>query len=283
VVDKHQKAGRQLESIEHVQQVVEGLGSVQNVQLLALLRSRFVLFVEGDDKRILKAVAEKLGMHGVFDTPTLSVVPLEGEGNWGRLKDLNWIWKNTIGEEIRSFVLLDRDYETDTKIRSVTRTLRGAGVGVHVWAKKELENYLLVPYAILAAIVSGNTKRGRAEPSLKGHDIMTKLMEFADAYRDFVSGQLLGRILAERRTPREDPATTSTRFLQEFARRWRFPTFRLARVPGKEIISDLSRWSQSAFGVSLSREKILRHMRREDIQPELAQTIKRIVDRAQSN
>jgi len=282
LVDKRERTGRHLESIEHVQRVVEGLGSVQNMQLLSLLRSRFALFVEGNDRRFLRALGEKVGFHGVFDSPSLSVLPLEGEGNWGRLKDLTWIWRNIMGEPIRSFVLLDRDYETDTSIESRTRTLRGAGVGVHVWKRKELENYLLVPNAILTTIVSEARRRGGSQPSLQVEEIEDKLQEIADTYRDYVSGQLLGRLWAERRATREDAASTATNFLQDFQEKWESPGFRIARVPGKDVLSDLSRWSQATYRISLSADRLIRNMRAEEVDPEIARTISRIIERAQS-
>lgn len=281
-VDKRQKAANRLESAENIQRVIEGLGSVQNVQLLSLLRSRFALFVEGNDRRILRVLAEKLGHPGVFDGPFFSVVPLEGEGNWRRLKDLNWIWKNIVGEPIRSFVLLDRDYETDASIRMLTRTLRSSGVGVHVWLKKELENYLLIPRVIHSAITSGSRKRDRPQTEPTIADVEAKLAEVVGSHRDYVGGQLLGRLVAEKRAKKEDPSTTSTNFFREFARRWTALDYRVARAPGKEVLSELSRWAQSSFRVSLSADKLARHMRQEDIDLELSRTIRSIVERAQA-
>lgn len=282
LVDKWERTGKHLESIEHVQRVVESLGSVQNVQLLSLIRSRFALFVEGDDRRFLRALAEKAGFHGIFDSASLSVLPLEGEGNWRRLRDLTWIWRNIVGEPIRSFVLLDRDYETDASVESLTRTLRGAGVGVHVWKRKELENYFLVPNVIRTAIIAEARRRGGNQPSLELAEVENRLLEITDTYRDYVSGQLLGRLWAERRATREDAAATATSFLRDFQAKWESPDFRIARVPGKDVLSDLSRWSQATFRVSLSADRLIRNMQPQEVDPEITGTLARIVDRAQS-
>jgi energy-coupling factor transporter ATP-binding protein EcfA2 len=136
LIDKRHSKGRRLESIRQVQQVVEGLGSVQNVALLSLLRSRFVLFIVGGERRMLSGLARAAGFEGPFPDPRhVSIVELDGEANWRRLKDFNWVLTNTIGEKVRAYVLLDRDYRTDAQVDDLCTTLRNASVGVHVKAR----------------------------------------------------------------------------------------------------------------------------------------------------
>ncbi len=281
VVDKRMSSAKRLESIKQVQQVVEGLGSVQNVNLLGILRSKFVLFLEGGDRRILAGFARALGLGSFPDPRLISVVELEGEANWRRLKDFNWVLTNTIGERVRAYVLLDRDYRTEAQVQDLVTTLRRAGVGIHVWQRKEIENYTLSAPAIRRCLDEEMGEREFPMVLPPREDIERLLSEMAERHRQYVRSQLLGQIIEERRHSREHPSTTVSAFDAEFDRSWANPEYRLARAAGKDLLSDVASWSQSTFGASLSIASILRHMAKEDVPSEVAITLREVVRRSE--
>lgn len=284
LIDKRQTKGRRLESIRQVQQVVEGLGSLQNVALLSLLRSRFVLFIEGGERRILSGLARAAGFEGPFPNPrTVSIVELEGEANWRRLKDFNWILTNTIGERVSAYVLLDRDYRTSAQVEALCRTLRRAGVGVHVWKMKEIENYLLSPPAIRRSLEREMRKRAFPRPLPEIPETEAILFEAAGRYKEHVRSKLLGQVIEEKRHTPEDPSTTISDFNKAFDENWSSHEYRLATAPGKDVLSDLASWSQSTFAISLSKDGILRCLSRHDIGREVVVTLRNIAERSSKN
>ena len=51
-------------------------------------------------------------------------------------------------DSVKMFVILDRDYRSDEECKDVVRRLAEIHVTAHIWSKKELENYLLLPNVI---------------------------------------------------------------------------------------------------------------------------------------
>src|SRR5205807_6503747 len=63
LVDKRRQSAQRVGSAEGVQSALRSLGSIQNLTLTQLARSRRVLFVEGEDFKLLRAFARRLGLH----------------------------------------------------------------------------------------------------------------------------------------------------------------------------------------------------------------------------
>lgn len=58
-------------------------------------------------------------------------------------------------------VVLDRDYRSDVELAEVKADLVKAGFKVHIHRRKEIENYLLDPGALQAALVTRLRERAR--------------------------------------------------------------------------------------------------------------------------
>jgi hypothetical protein len=135
------------------------LGSGYELGVGRALRSSSVLFVEGDDAPVLAHLARRLGRSVVASSDTYATVPLGGfSRNW--LASAFTETMVALGSAVKTFVILDGDLRSQEAIDFETRELRRAGARVHVWSRRELENYLLVASAI--AKVAG-IPRGDAE------------------------------------------------------------------------------------------------------------------------
>ena len=97
---------------------------------------------------IREKAASLKGLAGFAD---VSVLPLGGFANW---RDASAIAKGLrqLGAELKIGVVLDRDYRCAEEIRTVELALAKSVHLVHVFSKKELENYLLVPAALDPAL-----------------------------------------------------------------------------------------------------------------------------------
>lgn len=131
------------DSLSHV---LEDIGSRNSDVLL----SDAVLFVEGPgDQRVLQSWSETLGMG--LEEHNITVVPLGG-GEYGertaraRSEVLEQISQKA---PVPHLFILDRDERDED---SITRLQGSLGDKIHVLERRELENYLLMPRALLAAL-----------------------------------------------------------------------------------------------------------------------------------
>lgn len=123
------------------------LGSGYELGVGRALRSSRVLFVEGDDGPILAHLARRLGVSAVASSDNYATVPLGGfSRNW--LAGAFTETMDALGTGVATYVILDGDLRCQDAVELVTNELRKAGAKVHVWNRRELENYLLAPSAI---------------------------------------------------------------------------------------------------------------------------------------
>lgn len=277
VVDKTRYSDRRLQSVRSLQNVLTKLGTVQNAHLLRAFRAHLTLLVEGQDKRLLSILFGKLGYGAIFDSQGLSVLPIGGISNIHRLGDIKWISETLVGERILTFAILDRDYSDDEEVQQLQTALHSRGIQSHIWERKEIENYALDPVAIEVTIRDGLKATRLASEVLSKNLVEQRLMESSDSCKPDVEAQLLKRALVVARKSRIDDSTTIKQFGKEFNDLWSHREYRLSRAPGADVISRLSAWSQSSFGVSLTAERIMEHLSSDSIAPEVKRLVMTLV------
>jgi AAA domain, putative AbiEii toxin, Type IV TA system len=147
-VDKTQRAAVRAPEHAALTELDTALGTAFNLAMAKALRARGVLFVEGKDTKLLKRLAETLRISSLSDETTLAIVPMNGFSKWDRAQAFGWFLREFLGNSVKALVLLDRDYRTNTQVSDVVAEFATVDVHVHVWKKKELESYLLIPSAI---------------------------------------------------------------------------------------------------------------------------------------
>jgi hypothetical protein len=205
------------------------LGSQFNLRLAKALRSRVVLFVEGEDMKVLRNLAGTIQAHNLATERGISVLPLKGFSNWVHIEPFGWMVRELLSESVDVVVLLDRDYRTQDTVDQVLEKLRDVTTFAHVWSRKELESYLLVPEAMARS----------ARRSLEW--INSEVDRALEAQRATVASGML----EERHRTEVDAShhrTTVTRsFLGEFEPLWGDRTYRLEHSPPKDILSLVNR------------------------------------------
>lgn len=132
------------------------IGSQFNLRLARALRSKAVLFVEGQDSRILRNFALTLGAEELIKETNLITIPLGGYTNWEHVEPFQWLTESLLEGSVKVLVVLDRDYRSDIQVGDVVTRLAAIGVACHVWKRKELESYVLEPATI--ARIAGATR-----------------------------------------------------------------------------------------------------------------------------
>jgi hypothetical protein len=147
-------------------------------------------------------------------------------------------------------------------------------VKLRIWSRKELENYLLVPEAISRYIAS------------KAHDDITppnseqvgkEIDRIAEEMREEPILDSMATVLLARDKKGGLPKANKAARVA-LSKRWTTRESRWATAPGKEVIARLSQWSQREFGVGLGSEALARELHPHEIDPEVIEVIKAIIE-----
>ncbi|GIO89574.1 hypothetical protein [Paenibacillus lactis] len=194
--------------------------------------------------------------------PNLSI---GGWGGWNYAIGSTMLLNNASNESIRVFCLLDRDYHTDSEINDRLEESKKRGVELHIWSKKEIENYLLVPETI-ARIV--NISRKKQGSRVTKETVIEKIMEITEGLKDDAIDAIATEYLEEGKVKK---ANTIAREIVN--RHWDSYEKRISLLSGKAILTLLSAWTQQEFSFSFGPIRIARALRREEIADEMVRVL----------
>jgi energy-coupling factor transporter ATP-binding protein EcfA2 len=272
VIDRDQNESRFATSMPAAQQVLEHLGSAQNLQLAKLWHARRCLLVEGKDFRYLSDFFDVLypnDSEGLAAIPTMSI---GGWGGWQYAVGSAMLLQNSGGEHIDVYCVLDSDYHTpDQKAGRRDQAVRNR-INLHIWKRKEIENYLLVPTALGRLIASRGARRV-AFPT--DAEIADKIDQLVLARYDEVFDGLSAELLADNRGLGAAGANRATRAMLD--PQWETVDRRQSLASGKTILTALFKWIQDEFGVSLTAAALIRSMRPAEVDEEIRSLLDSIV------
>jgi hypothetical protein len=175
--------------------------------------------------------------------------------------------KNAVGGRIKAYCVLDSDYRSEDEIRARYEDAEKRGVSLHVWSRKEIENFLLRPSAIrrlLAARISGRNAPNESE-------VHEKMIAICEGERSSVEdGVASALVQADRRL---DVGTANKAARSRVGELWGSTQNRLALVSGKDLLARISEWTQGEFGASFGAPAIARQMKASDIADEVREVI----------
>ena len=260
-------------SIPAVQQVVDSIGGIHNLQLARLWHSRRCLLVEGKDVTFLRIIHDKVYPSSQDSLDTIPNMSIGGWGGWNYAVGSRLLLRNAVGEEVITYCIFDSDYHTQEQIVERYNDAQKRDVELHVLTKKEIENYFIVPTAIYR-IIEREDRNYVSPPTVdeieQAIDEMTLAMEnevFDAMSTEYFSQDRRGGITSANRRAR-----------QRLDKVWNTREGRYSSVSGKKLISKISGWSQSKYGVSLNPERILREMQRGELDNELVRIVRAIHD-----
>jgi energy-coupling factor transporter ATP-binding protein EcfA2 len=276
LVSKQRTAARRIRNPSQLQDVFKVLGSNLNPVLTQLAKTRRVVFVEGQDFQILGRFARKLGSGIVASRREFAVVPIEGF-NPERVRVLKAGMEATLGATISAALVLDRDYRSDAECEAIAKECNSFCDLVKIHARKEIENFLLVPTAIDRAAtrrVADQAKRaGEGIPGACNAELV--LGDFAENKRRYVTTQYLDhrKRFMRIKTPAVHEATINEAGLTEFESRWIDSASRLQMIPGKEAMSVINQRLQDQLGITVTATAIIDAMMVHEVPTEMRHLI----------
>lgn len=264
IVDKEKSRAKRIKDPSNLSDVFSALGSNINPILTQLGKTRRVLFVEGKDFQLIGRFARRLSSHRVGNRSDFAVVPLEGF-NPEKMKNLKLGMETTLGVNILSALILDRDFRSDAERDAIRADCATVSEYVEIHDRKEIENYLLVPDAIDRAVVRALGKRQSKTKQFPTPWAADVLNEFTDAKKVYVQSQYLGqaRIFGRKATPGRHENDINQEVLTQIESAWTSGKERL--VPGKDALTFINQRLQRDFNVSVTPGAIIDAMLLEEV------------------
>jgi len=276
LISKKQRSAKPVKSPEKIRDLFSTLGSNSNPILTQIAKTKRLLFVEGKDFIVLSKFAAKLGYRNVALRTEFAVIPAEGY-NAAKVKSFTEGVKSTLGENLVTAVLFDRDYRSENEIARDKENLKNASKFVHIHSCKEIENHLFVPDAITRTIIKQiEDRKLRSSNTI----IFNKhIRDILSSLTNEMEAQLYGQWSKQRvqsiksMNSSIDDATINKDVFLEFKEIWSSLESRLRLVSGKELLSRLNQYLQTNFLVSVTATGIIESMSVDEIPTEIATII----------
>ncbi len=264
VIDKQKEKSSFANRLPVVQNILNSIGSIHNLQLTKLWSSNKLIIVEGEDISILKRLHNKLYPNSIESFDSVPNFDIGGWGGWNNAKGSNMLLKETIDYDIKVYCIFDSDYHTPEEITEREKEAQRVGVNIHIWKKKEIENYLINSQTIFRIIkkeginIPDNLTVAEIEKviEIKTNDMKEEVI---DRIADCIQKRDRNLSIS---TSRKNAVTKIDKLLD--------------RICGKDLISSLSRWSQENYKVSLSPIKLAINIQPDEIDYELRKVIRSI-------
>lgn len=272
VIDKQRRSAQRLRNVAGVQEILDAIGSNQNLTLTRLARNRKVLFVEGErDFTIMADFARKLGLNGLASGVTLTPIEAGGFSSWERIKALGWGLRKTIGQSIKIAAAFDRDYRCQEEVDKILAELGEHVSIVQVHSRKEIENYLLTPGPLARATRSVIRERNvRAQINMELPESVEPILdEITKPMKIEVQSQYLAARAQHLKHSGQNLTTINKQTLEWFESGWNSIESRLGLVPGKDVLAAFRRRMQTEYGVTLTDHRIVSAFREDEIAPDL--------------
>jgi len=282
LVEKSDTESVRLRDSDGIQYALNQLGSIHNLCLSHLARTKKMLFLEGpDDYKILCRFAKQLDMQELASGIGLTPLSSGGFAAWEKIESFTWAFKHMIKAPIAVGAIFDRDYWPDAQVVEIKAKLDASLSFAHIHKRKEIENYLLEPSVIervVSKLICEREKRTGIRTNNAIEPIMTVVDQVTQKMKIEIQSQYIAKYtaFANDRYPNIDPATHTGKALSFFESRWNIIGLRLEIVSGKQTLKNLREYYQARFGITLTTIRIIQEFFVSEIPDELQMLIHQI-------
>lgn len=264
ILDRKQERSVYADSLPTPQIVLDNIGSVHNVHLARLNWSRRFLIVEGDDCKILGALHRRLFRESKLSLDALPQIRTEGWGGWGLATGAQQSISKSSGGTVKVYVIFDSDYHTDQEIKERYDKAKEYEMNLHIWAQKEVENYLLNARAIFRLITKRAAEQVRNEVGER--QVSTQLNRVISEMKD----DALDQIASENHRKFRSDVSAAIKYARERIKLAQQSQYGLGSlVSGKKVLSAMSAWAHDAFNVSFSPLAVAKEIDADEIPDEM--------------
>lgn len=266
-VDKKTRKMKYVDGYIAVQQVINNLGSNHNLSLARLGTAKKCVFVEGKDIKTLAKLQKIMGIESNVSVDQLPIVELGGWARFGEALGAARLFHDQTSGTIRTYCILDRDYHTQEEIDKLYQRAKESNLLLHIWQKKEIENYLLTPSSLFKI---------SEEPEENREVFLRELFDMIDMLRDQTIDHIMDQLHTQDRSKEPSYSRKAAQRILDLS--WNTLEGRMALVNGKELISAVNEWMMYRYHKSCSRAKMIQSLCSEDIPIEVGEVISNLCE-----
>lgn len=253
-----------------VQRIVDQIGSVHNIEIARLFSYNKFLVVEGekDDVKMLSIFQSKLFPETFEQFDILPKTFVEGWGGWQKVLGSNKVFKEN-QTTVMVYCIFDSDYHSKKEIEDRMADANKQGINLHIWKKKEIENYLIVPSAICRYVIKNKPKAV----------VTVELVEKAiSEICESLKPDLIDCFATEIGKDRSKAIATVNQEARKLVNQ-NWDAEKTSLLSGKAVISGICGWIGENFKFSANKFKIARELLAAEIDLEVVTLIHNIENR----
>lgn len=271
-IDSKKKLIKPVGSHSLLQKLTDEMGSAFNLDVSRMFLSKRFMIWEGEDtdRQILSAFQSVLYPRDLYPISAFPKIYVDGWSGWQRALAVAEVFnQNRIG--IKCYCIFDSDYHLDEDIEARKTEAYKRQINLHIWSKKEIENYVVHPSVILRYIAQ-NKRKGQISEGILSNQLKSIVASMKDELIQDVAEEfrMKDRHLSVK--------TSMSQAKQRVERKWK--TDPCGLLSGKKIIKRLSYWSKNTFGVSFNALALARSFHPNEVSDEVKSLILAILDGA---
>ena len=237
-----------------LQSLTKQLGSPFNIDLARIFISNQFILWDGDDtsRKILSAFQSVLFPQDLHPLINLPKAFIDGWNDWEKVVMVSDLFSlNRMNMEL--FCILNSDCHTPSEIKQRKQEANKHKINLHIWAKKEIENYAINPDVILRYITHNKQQGSIDKDLLNGvmQSIADEMIEVV-AEKNRVDGAMFKEIKDVSLLPYDI-------------------------ISGREFFNVLSLWTQEEYGITISARQLVPYFNINDVPHEIKLVISEIM------
>lgn len=193
---------------------------------------------------------------------TLPYIELHGFANLNEAFGASQLFYNETRGGIKSICILDRDFYPDEILIKKKEMAAENHLCLHIWKKKEIENYLLVPEAYYRI----------ARPKKEKYEVFLERFEkLVEMEKDDIVDQISQHY--KEMNVKWSVSTCNQRARKVVEMKWKSLEGKLSLVSGKEFIRKLNAWMGKEYSVSCSLDRIIKEIRPDEVEAEMVEVL----------
>lgn len=266
-IEKKDRQMKYANQLAVVQDIVDDIGSNYNLSLIKLGSAKKCVFVEGEDIKILQQFYNVLHSDSISSLDTIPSLPLGGFRRINEAFGAAKLFYDSSDGHFKCYAILDRDYYSESQIDEQKKKAIENHLILHVWGKKELENYIIKPSILFRLLKKTNEEYS---DFVKSYEILV------DSFKDLVIDSYTTKIQEE---DRGLTAGTAARRAREYVNsNWLDLSRKLSIVPGKDLLRVTNQWIKEKYKISCSMKSIFSVMKPEDIDVEIIEVLTQLTE-----
>ena len=277
LIDKTMSSARRLKDIEGVQEAVASMGSIQNITLTHLARTKKIIFVEGmHDYKVLRRFSKLVGLTELASGNYLTPLESGGFTSIDKVKAFAWGMNQKLNADIAIGAIYDRDYWCDQEIAEKSSSLKKSIAFAHIHTRKEIENYLLHPRVLGRTLESAIVEREQRSDTILNRDesIEEILIKLTEDDKVNLQSQYMSKYRSFFKHIGKDDATLDAEAINWFNLKWDILDSRMEVVSGKTVLRDLRTYVNEKWAVTLTDFKIIDEFKAAEVPNDLLEMLK---------